>query len=178
MDHQPIKWYCIRLSPEDTHSVLSKKLLKQGIDLLDLPHCVYVIRLQNTFVIEYAENKLSPVVYVGEGKLRNRLNTHRKWLAKLQSLLPEAPLEVKFCFPRTEDGSPLNEQYEAHLLMRFKKQFGQLPLRNRKQQLDDGGLTFSKEGRQQALGPGTGKKYIWSIKPLEAKVPFTKFQVQ
>ena len=171
-------WTTFGLKHTDTQSEVTRKLNRKNIDLLEVPHSVYVIRLANKFIIEYSNEKLSPVIYIGQGKLRDRLNTHRGWLAKLQALLPQAEIEVKVCFPRESDGKPLHKEYEAHLLLQFKSQFGQLPLRNRKQQLNDGGKNFSVEGRQQALGHGIGKKYTWSIKPLKEKVPFTKYKVK
>lgn len=169
-------WTSFRLKHTDTTKEITRKLLRKDIDILDIPHSVYVIRLASTFLIEYGDGQMSPVLYVGEGKLRARLNAHRKWLAKLQGLLPQAEIEVKVCFPRAPDGTPLHEEYEAHLLMEFRRQFGQLPLRNKKQQLDDGGWKFSVQGRQQALGRGTGKKFSWSLKPLPNKIPFTKYK--
>lgn len=173
-----VKWQSLKLTPSDTASEITRKLEKNGVDLLDIPNSVYVIRLASVFLIKYSKNGLSPVLYIGEGRLRARLNAHRKWLHKLQQLLPQAAFEVKFCFPRNSQKLPLNEEYESHLLQRFRKQYGQLPLRNRKQQLNDGGIDFSKTGRQQVLGPGTGKQYAWEIKPLPAKVAFTKYADQ
>ncbi len=170
-----VQWYSLTLKASDTSSEITRKLERKGVDLLDVPNAVYVIRLASAFLIEYSKSGLSPVLYIGEGRLRSRLNQHRKWLHKLQLLLPEAAFEVKVCFPRGPENQPLNKEYESHLLQRFCKQYGQLPLRNRKRQLNAGDIDFSKTGRQQVLGPGTGKRYTWAIKPLPKKVSFTKF---
>ncbi len=169
------QWYSLALTPSDTSSEITRKLERRGIDLMDVPNAVYVIRLASAFLIQYSRNGLSPVLYIGEGRLRARLNQHRKWLHKLQLLLPKATFEVKVCFPRNPRKEPLNKEYESHLLQRFCKQYGQLPLRNRKQQLIDGGIDFSETGRQQVLGPGTGKRYTWAIAPLPGRVSFTNF---
>lgn len=170
-----LRWYSFKLSPSDTASEVTRKLVRNGVDILDVPNSVYVIRLSSMFLIQYSMNRLSPVIYIGEGHLRERLNSHRKWLHKLQSLLPQAVFEVKVCFPRDPLKNPLNEEYESHLLQFFCKQYGQLPLRNRKQQISAGSINFSGTGRQQILGPGTGKRYTWVIKPLPSKIPFSKY---
>ena len=175
MSNINVQWHSITLKASDTSSEITQKLERKGVDLLDVPHAVYVIRIASAFLIEYSKSRFSPVIYIGEGKLRARLNMHRSWLHKLQLLLPQAKFEVKVCFPRDSHNQPLNKEYESHLLQHFLKQYGQLPLRNRKQQLNAGGIDFSKTGRQQVLGPGTGKRYTWTIKPLPRKVPFTKY---
>lgn len=170
-----LEWYSITLKPSDTVREITRKLVNKDIDLMNAPNAVYVIRLASTFLIQYSKDRSSPVLYIGEGRLRARLNTHRKWLHKMQLLLPQAKFEVKFCFPRGINKKPLNKEYESELLQHFNDYYGQLPLRNRKQQLNNGGFDFSKIGRRQVLGPGTGKKYTWTIKPITKKVPFTKY---
>lgn len=175
MSDLTFQWYTIKIAPSDTVDEIVQKLVRKGADPKEFPNSVYVIRLASKFLIQYSPKKFSPVIYIGEGRLRNRLDKHRRWLTDLQKLLPQASFEVKVCFPRSARSTALNRPYEAHLLLQFCKQFGQLPLRNRKQQLIDEGINFSRTGRQQALGPGTGKKYTWAIKPLPAQVAFTKF---
>jgi len=170
-----LRWYSFKLAPSDTASEVTRKLVRNGVDLLDVPNSVYVIRLSSMFLIQYSKDGHSPVIYIREGRLRARLNSHRKWLHKLQLLLPQAAFEVKVCFPQDSLKNPINEEYESNLLQFFCKKYGQLPLRNRKQQMNDGDINFSKTGRQQILGPGTGKRYTWAIKPLPSKIPFSKY---
>ncbi len=170
-----LRWYSFKLVPSDTASEVTRKLVRNGVDLLDVPNSVYVIRLSSMFLIQYSKDGHSPVIYIGEGRLRARLNSHRTWLHKLQLLLPQAAFEVKVCFPQDSLKNPINKEYESNLLQFFIKKYGQLPLRNRKQKMNDGDINFSKTGRQQILGPGTGKRYTWAIKPLLSKIPFSKY---
>ena len=169
----PTKWFKISVLPNDKPSDVTRKLVEKGIDLSLLPYSVYVIRLSGSFTIDY-KNGPSPTLYIGEGKFRGRLNAHRKWLGRLHSVLEATPLEVKFCFPRTIDGTPANRELEAHLLTAFKAKFLELPLQNMQKETPSKILTFNSKSNGHVIGPGAGKKFLWALRPMKRN-PF-KYQ--
>ena len=160
----PFEWYRVIVNPIKPKSDISLKLDRKQIEFADYPHSTYVIRLSRTFIIDYGSEKYSPVLYVGKGQLRNRLNKHRTWLTKLQGKLPSAPIEVLFCFPKTELGKPAHVALEALLLQRFKSRYKDFPLRNIIHGTKDESIDFSEEKTAQILGHGTGKKYTWIVR--------------
>ena len=170
----PLTWHKFRINTTDTREDITRKLSGSGIVQGIFGNSTYVIRLSNTFIVEYEKQKCSPVVYIGEGHIRARLNQHLGWLTKLAELLPGTKIEVKVCFPQTTTGDRANKEFEAYLLSRFFKRYGSFPLRNRIHGIAKESVDFSDEKTAQILGHGTGKKYTWSIRPRPFKVPFVK----
>jgi hypothetical protein len=123
-----LRWFNLDFEPGDSIALVTEKLKeKRLLDLQALPQSVYVIRLAGNFAIEYPGG-LSPVVYIGQGKFRGRLNAHRKWLEKLHNLIAQSPLQVRFCMPRSGNGVPLHKELESHLLRTFEEKYLQRPL--------------------------------------------------
>ena len=165
MEALPLKWYKIAIDSNDSFLDITEKLEKKNIDSALFPNSVYVIRIAKGFIIEYPKKKLSPVIYIGQGKLRGRFFAHRKWLGKFSSLLHGVQLEASFCFPRSPEGSRLNKQLEAHLINRFEQVHGRKPLNNKKREPLDPDFTHSAKLDGQVFGNGIGKKYPWAISP-------------
>ena len=171
-----IKWYWIELRPTDTWTVIQEQLVKAEVKLQLLPRCVYVIRAANSFAISYPK-KYSPTLYIGEGRFRQRITSHRKWLASIHELTGEFALEVAICFPRVPGNDQAHKEFEAHLLGVFFKRFGSLPLRNKIHESKNFKHTYERVATTEVLGPGKGKRYKWAIEPLKTN-PFYKAYVK
>ncbi len=163
-----LKWFTMKIDPGDTHAVITDRLNSIGIDFDLLPYSVYVLRLAGKFSFDYKNERHTPVVYIGEGKFRGRINSHRKWLKKLHALISETPLEVKFCFPRGPDDVARHRELEAVLLAEFKRKFGALPLQNKQHERVISSIIFQERTLGQVLGPGSGKEFLWALRPLKA----------
>lgn len=131
---------------------------------------VYVIRTEKPFAIQYPL-RFSPTIYIGEGNLISRLNSHRKWLKKVQKQGHQFQFEVAFCLPRLSGNGDAYKDYEAFLLSEFKRKYGALPLRNKQNE----SVLFKHQYRhtETVTGPTKGVRYRWAIQPLPAN-PFRR----
>ena len=150
----PLAWHKLYITPDDTKEDIIRKLGECGIMLGNFSNSTYVIRLSKTFILEYENQKCSPVVYIGEGHIRARLYKHLGWLTKLAELLPGTKIEVKVCFPQTATAEPANREFEAYLLRRFVKRYGSFPLRNRIHGIANESIDFSSEKPLKYSGMG------------------------
>lgn len=165
-----IEWFWITIHPDDTWKTTEQKLLDEGIELSKLSRCVYVIRSADSFAIRYPK-KYSPTLYIGEGGFKQRVTSHRKWLASLYELAGDFQLEVAVCFPRVKNNLKAHKEFEAHLLELFYRRYGTLPLRNKQHETKHFSHTYEDNSTIYILGPGKGRKYKWALEPLKAN-PF------
>ena len=170
----PLTWHKVHVKPTDSRDDITRKLGECGIMQSGFSNSTYVIRLSNTFIVEYERQQCSPVVYIGEGHIRARLYKHLGWITKLGELLPGTKIEARVCFPQTTTGQRANEEFEAYLLRSFLKRYGSFPLRNRVHGIANESIDFSDEKTAQIIGHGTGNKFTWNIRPRPSKVPFVK----
>src|SRR5258708_7653055 len=65
-------------------------------DVWDGSNCVYFIRLGPPYQIAYGndDESHSPLIYIGQGSIKQRWPGHRGWLAALGRWLPGARYEV------------------------------------------------------------------------------------
>lgn len=169
-----IKWFWLILNPTETWKTTEAKLVASGVDLKKLPKSVYVIRAADSFAIKYPY-KYSPTLYIGEGRFKQRITTHRKWLTSIYDLAGEFPLEVAICFPRVRNNTIAHREFEAHLLNRFQKQYDSLPLRNKNMENAQYNHMYQKQATSEVLGPGKGKKYKWALEPLKANIFYNDY---
>jgi hypothetical protein len=167
-----IEWFWIELHPEDTWSKILAKLKNADVMIERLPRSVYVIRAANSFAIKYPK-KHSPTLYIGKGRFKQRVTSHRKWLATMYKLTGEFPLEVAICFPRVKNNEQAHKEFEAHLLSTFFDRFGSLPLQNTNHEVQRYNHRYEKIATSEVLGTGKGKKYMWAMEPLTSN-PFYK----
>lgn len=167
-----IEWFWIRINPDDTWSITEEKLVNAGVDLRKLPRSVYVIRAANSFSIRYPKRH-SPTLYIGEGKFKQRISLHRKWLSKIHALTGAFPLDVAICTPRVTNNTKAHQEFEAHLLNVFFKNYGSLPLKNKIHENNKFHHKYDKSSVTDVIGPGKGKRYKWAIEPLKSN-PFHK----
>ena len=171
-----IEWKWIGLDPTDTWSVIEAKLVDAGVNLKTLPRSVYIIRAADSFAIRYP-NHYSPTLYIGEGRFKQRVTSHRKWLTTIYDLTGDFPLEVAICFPRVQNNKEAHKEFEAYLLGVFFKRYGSLPLRNKNHENIRYGHVYDRIATSFVLGPGSGRKYKWALEPLKAN-PFYKGYVK
>ena len=163
----PIKWHHVLLTQSDEAADINRKLTVKKIPDVDFPHSVYIIRVAKMFLFEYeleSKRKASPVIYIGQGRLRRRLKDHHGWMKSVQDQLNGIPLEIRFCFPKMPDGSAAHKEFEAHLITHFKGIYGKYPMKNQRREPTDPNIDFSDNKTAQIFGHGTGKSYKWIIR--------------
>lgn len=111
----PIAWHWIKLETTDTWSVVLRKLKNSGIKERALSRCVYSIRISARFAIKYPGG-VSPTLYVGEGRLRQRVDSHRKWLAEFEKVFGPLKLELAVATPRVQNNTLAYKETEAALI--------------------------------------------------------------
>lgn len=79
-----LQWKCSQTWKKDIFSILQSR----GVSQEDLKRCVYVIKLDGLFAIEYPRG-ISPTVYIGEGNFEQRITQHKNWLMDLADLQGE-----------------------------------------------------------------------------------------
>lgn len=165
-----IEWYWLEFQSSDTLNRVTQKLIDEGADSAKFPKSVYVIRLQAPFSILYPNNH-TPTIYIGEGNLLRRLNSHRRWLERLQGLGYPFPIHVACCFPRVRKNPDAYKVFEAHLLNVFHSRYGSLPLKNSDNEYMAYDHQYDRVATKGVLGPGSGTKHTWAIRPLPSN-PF------
>lgn len=128
---------------------------------------VYVITMAGNLCIEY-KVRPSQVLYIGRGKLRNRLYGHMKnWI----TYFTESLQDIRFRFWMTEIKVPGSanafKEVESDLICRFQEKFGEFPLLNHK----NGDVCHKYHTYGPSLTvPFQNDRSIkagWSIKPMQ-----------
>ncbi len=137
---------------------------------------VYVIKLSGNICIQYP-NKESQIIYIGRGKVRNRIKTH---LTNRVTHFSESLHDIKFQIWMTEikvPGSPnAFKDVEADLIEVFEEEYGDLPIQNSK-----GGNYHNKDHNYNAEWkmPLRADPYInngWCIKPMSDNEWFVEIE--
>jgi hypothetical protein len=162
----------ILFKPNEAAGQIKQRLIDEGADSNLFSKAVYVIRLKTPFSIAYP-NAHTPVLYIGAGRIIDRLNSHRRWASRMQSLGYPFPMEVVCYFPQFRNNKNAHWGLEAHLLSVFFDRYGSLPLKNSNHANNDDGHDFSRIATTEILGPGRGNKHMWAIRPLPAN-PFRR----
>jgi hypothetical protein len=165
----PIDWFWMDdFTVDDTATQIreqAEEAMRKGGGQVrnSFPQAVYVIRTEKPFAIQYPL-RFSPTIYIGEGNLISRLNSHRRWLKRLQEQGHNFQFEVAFCLPRLPGNSDAYKDYEAFLLSKFKVKYGALPLRNK--QNENMVYQHQYSHTETVIGPTRGVRYRWAIQPL------------
>lgn len=143
--------------------------------------CLYVVRLRGSVAVAYGE-KFSPVLYIGEGNAKDRLQGHAKWLARLLLSVPNLEVELHVAEVKRQNNKDLCEFVEADMIRWFREEYGYLPWFNQqrersKEEQYEYESDVERELRNR-LGVGSGNKFLWAIRPThnneEAWAPFSK----
>ena len=82
-------------------------------------------------------------------------------------------MEVACCFPRVQKNANAYKVFEAHLLNLFFDRYGSLPLKNSISEYKAYAHEYDRVATKYVLGPGSGTKHNWAIRPLPSN-PFQK----
>lgn len=160
-----VEWDWIDLSVDDKWSDSRDKLVDAGARVDDLSRSVYVIRISETYAIQYPKDP-SPTLYIGEGSLPGRRDAHRKWLSDLMEEFGELPIELgvsKFRVPNNPDAY---KDLEARLLWFFDERYGSLPLQNSIYETPASNYSYRESDLTTGVGLGRGIIYKWAIMPM------------
>lgn len=159
-----LSWNCNQTWKRD----VLPKLHADGIREPDLDRCVYVIRLNGLFAIEYPLG-VSPTLYIGEGNFEQRITQHKNWLMELTDLQGDADFLIGYCFPRAPNVVNAYSDFEAMLIHEFRSIYGSAPLRNKQMEYQKGSHAFGPiSDIRSAIMTGKGVRFHWSVKPLKS----------
>jgi hypothetical protein len=165
-----LDWKSIDWLPKETWKKDTlPKLQAEQLNLADLERCVYVIRLNGDYCVEYP-NGFSPTLYIGEGNFNQRINQHKKiWVTELKDLVGEFSFRIKIAVPRIQKNAEAYKDCEAALLIRFNEKLGATPLWNSYlEKRKNGHYVYKQKQIDQAIFMGSGAKYKWAFKPMKA----------
>ncbi len=164
-----ISWKWLKWSPGDTWAKnIAPQLLELNIEENQLNRCVYVIRANGLFAIQYP-NGISPTLYIGEGNFKNRIIQHKNWLEPLIELVGEFDFLIGLCVPRVRNSSYAYQDFEAALLIEFKEIYGCAPLKNKQMENRRAGYEYApREEIRSAIMIGKGVRYHWAIQPMQS----------
>lgn len=143
--------------------------------------CVYVIRTTGAIAVQYGE-LFSPVLYIGEGDVYNRLTQGHapSWLAPLMLDVPQIQVEVKIFQIQRRKNQNLFRNIEADLLLWFSTEHGMLPWFN--QQLEPAKHNQYKYDAaadrilRRSIQLGAGNRFRWAIQPTHNSATHAHYQ--
>jgi len=143
---------------------------------LDLSKSVYVIRAAGYFAIKYPKG-ISPVLYIGEGNFKSRIEQHRNWLGNMSEIMSEFPLEIAFCFPKCKGNNHCRHQdTEAAMLHAFKRKFGLAPFKNKQMEYPKIDHEYlPRLAFNDAITIGRGVRYDWAIEPMPSNIHYSEY---
>jgi len=159
-----LHWHWIDFDTEHTWATVLRKLKNAGVREHDLSRSVYAIRLKARFGIKYPKG-VSPTLYVGEGRLRQRVETHRKWLREMEKTFGDLSLQLAVATPRVQNNSVAYKEVEAALIQFFLKKYGSAPFKNSDIEYQKFGHVFTASSLAEPLTPGKGTRYHWAVEP-------------
>lgn len=127
---------------------------------------LYVITLSDNLSIDY-NGRPSKVLYIGRGKIRERIQCHLKmWLRYLSDSLQDIALDIWMAEVRVNGNKNAYKEVEADLLNDFLNKFGCHPLQNEKAGDNHEKLHDYCKGWNKPLHNLSNIQDGWSIKPL------------
>ncbi|MFZ3283936.1 hypothetical protein [Pseudomonas sp.] len=152
------------------------ELQRRGVKQQDLERCVYVIRLNGLFAIQYPLG-VSPTVYIGEGNFEQRITQHKNWLMELADLQGEYEFLIGYCFPRARNASKVYSDFEAMLIHEFRDIYGAAPLRNRQMEFQKSNHVFEPMNEiRSAIMIGRGMRFHWAVQPMKSSPMYDVYQ--
>lgn len=136
---------------------------------------VYVISVGGGFTVSYG-NRSSEVMYIGRGKIANRLRSHlSNWIFDMSLSLRDAPF--KFFMETVGDGRSKSAfmDFEHFMLESFSSKFGEKPLIN-KIHGREGHIEHSFSGDWGRPFDNRTNKSLWVIKPSERNSWFKEYR--
>ena len=137
---------------------ISPQLRDESINKCNLARCVYVIRLNGVFLIDYPK-KPSPVLYIGEGNFKDRLACHKNWLGTLEELVQDYSFEIGVAIPRVRNNQEAYKDCEAELIKKFKLIHGSIPMFNKQGETRKNDYIYSNTQVNEAILIGKGVRF-------------------
>lgn len=171
-----VKWRWLDWEPGYTWS---KDIVPQLVELdfreEQLDRCVYVIRVNGLFAIQYPLG-ISPTLYIGEGNFKSRIVQHKNWLGELADLVRDFSFQVGICIPRVRNNRRAYQDLEAYLLQEFKEIYGCAPLKNVQMERRRASYEYvPKDELRAALMIGRGVRYHWAVAPMKSSPYHEKY---
>ncbi|NWH05699.1 hypothetical protein [Desulfobacter latus] len=164
-----IEWTWIEWNKGNTWKKnILPQLTEANINEEQLERCVYIIRVNGLFAINYPSG-ISPTLYIGEGNFKNRIIQHKNWFRGLIDLVGEFPFLIGICIPRVRNSYEAYKDLEAALLIEFKGIYGCAPLKNK--QLETRKCDYEYQPNEEFRGAimiGKGVRYYWAIEPMRS----------
>ena len=157
------------LEEVDAISVVRREIRDQFSETVKyFEQCLYVVKLRGDVAVTYG-TEFSPVIYIGEGNAKARLNGHAQWIARLLLSVPSLRIAVHVAEIKRRNKTDLCEFVEADLIHWFCQKYNLLPWFNRQRER-------SKEGRynydsdaekafRDVISVGSGSSFLWAIRP-------------
>lgn len=167
-----LHWNCSQTWGKD----VLPELQRRGVKPQDLKRCVYVIRLNGLFAIQYPRG-ISPTVYIGEGNFEQRITQHKNWLVDLGDLQGENEFLIGYCFPRAKNASKVYSEFEAMLIHEFRDIYGAAPLRNKQMEFQKSNHVFEPiNDIRSAIMIGQGMRFHWAVQPMKSSSMYDDYQ--
>jgi hypothetical protein len=167
-----LHWNCRQTWGKD----VLPELQSRGVKPQDLKRCVYVIRLNGLFAIQYPRG-ISPTVYIGEGNFEQRITQHKNWLMDLAELQGEHEFLIGYCFPRARNASKVYSEFEAMLIHEFRDTYGAAPLRNKQMEFQRANHVFEPMDEiRSAIMNRRGGRFHWAVQPMKSSPMYDVFQ--
>ncbi|WP_213959040.1 MULTISPECIES: hypothetical protein [unclassified Variovorax] len=176
--HVALDWHRIDWMPHETWKQdIVPKLTALGITLQKLRRCLYVIRLDGDFCIDYPRGA-TPTLYIGEGNFNQRIGQHRKWARSLENLVGDFAFQVCIAIPRVQGNDEAYRDAEAALIDFFAKTYGTTPLWNKQYETRlCPHYEYSAQSMKEAINKRSGARYQWALRPLKS-TPFHRYYEQ
>ncbi len=128
---------------------------------------VYVISLTDNIFIDYGNNKISPVLYIGQGRIKNRLSTHFQGsLFDFSRTLNDVNFKVYMGIATAKGRGETYIDAEFRLIEHFEKTYGNKPLLNNNRGIDTKRKHRWQSGWNKPLkNSGKLRACRWTIKP-------------
>ncbi|QXQ06923.1 hypothetical protein KX816_02325 [Sphingosinicellaceae bacterium] len=136
---------------------------------------VYVIAIGGGFAVNY-ECGPSEVMYIGRGRIANRLRSHLvNWIFDMSLSLRDVPF--KFFMETVGDGRSPNafKDFEHLMLKTFSEKFGEKPLVN-KIHGREGHIVHRFSGPWKRPFDNRSGKCLWAIRPSKRNAWFKEFK--
>lgn len=159
-----LKWHWVNFDTEHTWLEVLRKLKNAGVSEDSLSRSVYAIRLKAGFGIKYPKG-VSPTLYVGEGHLKQRVETHKKWLREMEKTFGDLSVQLAVSTPRVQNNAVAYKEVEAALIQFFIRKYGSAPFKNSNIEYQKYGHVFSNSSLTEPLTPGRGTRYHWAVEP-------------
>lgn len=174
---QNIKWHdpivlefgFTGLEEVDAIPVVRREIRDQFSETLKYyEQCLYVVKLRGEVAVAYG-TEFSPVIYIGEGNAKARLNGHAQWIARLLLSVPNLRIAVHVAELKRRNNTNLCEFVEADLIYWFYQKYKFLPWFNRQRERSKEGKypysSAAEKSLRDSIAVGSGSSFLWAIRP-------------